>query len=90
MQKQATPAVFVTRQFGGARAVARALSEIVGREIQASTVTRWARNPARADAEAGYIPPVWHRPLLKAAQQRGIDLRAEHLVVGGPIEEPEP
>lgn len=89
MAKQATPAKFVIHRFGGVRALARALSCVLDKRVQESTVSRWARNPARRNADVGYIPPSWHRPILQAAVQEGVDVQAEHLVNGGPIEEPE-
>jgi len=88
MTETATPARFVIARFGGVRPLARALSAVIDKRVEESTVSRWARNPARRNVDAGYIPPAWHLAILRAAAKNGIDVRPEHLVQGGEIEEP--
>lgn len=68
------PAVHVIARFGGQSALAR----LIGK--RPSTVQHWAAT--------GTIPAKWHRDLIRIAQENGIALRAEDLVVGAPPKPP--
>lgn len=64
------PATHVIARFGGQSALAR----LIGK--RPSTVQHWAAT--------GTIPAKWHRELIRIAQENGIVLRPEELVVEPP------
>lgn len=74
MNQRLTPAETAIAAFGGVHATARALLAATGEEVYPSTVSRWQGS--------GTIPSRWHRLLLLAAQNEGVELTPEHLVLG--------
>lgn len=70
-----TPGQIINRRFGAAN-VAQAL------ELNRATVWRWAQPYPRGTG--GTIPAPYHVPLLTLAQQSGIELSPNELVLGAP------
>ena len=69
-----TPAQWVVKQFGGNRAVARAIG------CAPCSVIRWKR---RANGEVhGAIPPDQQRLILTWSESKGIDVTARDLIMG--------
>lgn len=72
-----TPAVWVSKRFGGNRAVARAIG------CAPCSVIRWKR---RSNGDlAGAIPPDQAAKILVFAESNGIDVTARDLILGREI-----
>lgn len=88
MKRTLTPAQYVTYAFGGVNALARALTRVCGRKVYPSTVSRWAQNPERENPGEGLIPPEWHRPILRAADEDAIrGVGPEQIILGGTVDD---
>lgn len=72
-----TPADKCIRAFGGIRALARAL------ERNPSSILRW-RKSKKDGGSAGAVPSGLQGRVLELALQRGLDLKAEDLILRRP------
>lgn len=78
-----SPAEWAIQQFGGVRALARA----VGRHPQAVQQWRDKRRHGSQPDEIGDLPPRIQRRVLHLAQERGLDIRADDLIWGRTLAE---
>lgn len=76
-RKHYLPAEWAIRQFGSAYALAKATG------LCHSSVWRWLQAPDdRGRGAAGYVPGRSQLVVLKAAQERGLDITAQDLIEG--------
>lgn len=70
-----SPAEHTIKQFGGVRALARALGRYP------STISRWQKS-RDVDGCEGRVPTSVQRKILEIARERGLDITPNDLVLG--------
>jgi len=75
LMKLISPAEYVIKALGGVRATARA----IGRDP--ASVVAWKRPRAKKGTD-GQIPDKCHHTILKIAQERGLDITPNDLILG--------
>lgn len=73
--KLVSPAEYVIRSLGGVRPTARA----IGRHWTSVAAWRWPKSRKGTD---GQVPDKCHHTILKIAQERGLDITPNDLILG--------